>query len=64
MKTPKRCKDYHPFIDQYIDGIYSGEIASDKDIKAAMSLIESKLNDDDVFIDAQKIEKACGLYTL
>jgi len=58
MKTPKRCRDYHPFIDQYIDGIYSGEIASNKDIKAAMLLIESKLNDDDVFIDAPKNEKA------
>lgn len=58
MKTQKRCRNYHPFIDQYIDGIYSGEIASDKDIKAAMALIETKLNDDDVFIDAPKIEKA------
>lgn len=58
MKNLKRCSDYHPYIDQYIDGIYSGEIKSNKDIKAAIALIESRLSNPDVFIDGPKIEKA------
>lgn len=56
-----RKKDYHPYIDSYIDGCRSGEIIVNNDILLAHDLIEYKLDDDDVFIDTAKINKAVEL---
>lgn len=56
-----RQKDYHPYIDQYIDDCRSGENIVGKDILAAMDYVEYKLNHKDVFIDKEKIDKAVEL---
>lgn len=57
----KRQKDYHPYIDQYMDDIRLGKIPACKELKQAMDLIEEKLNNPDVFIDHEKIQKAVEL---
>jgi phage terminase large subunit-like protein len=57
----KRQRDYHPYIDSYMDGIRDGSIIAGKDIKLAMDYVEYKLNNPDVFIDAAKIDKAVEL---
>lgn len=57
----KRRKDYHPYIDSYMDDIRSGKVKACKEIKQAMDLVERKLCDDDVFIDGEKIDKAVEL---
>ena len=57
----KRCKNHHPYIDQYMDDINSGKIVASKDIKKAMAYIDRKLSDPDVFIDTDKIDKAVEL---
>ena len=62
MKQRKR--DYHPYIDEYMDNIRSGKIPSSEEIKLAMDYIEFKLDDPDVFIDIEKIEKAVELITI
>ena len=59
MKQRKR--DYHPYIDSYMDDIRSGKIPSSKELKQAMDYIEYKLDDPDIFIDTKKIEKAVEL---
>jgi phage terminase large subunit-like protein len=56
----RKC-NYHPYIDDYIDGIYSGETVAGNDILLAIDIVEQKLNDPDVFIDNAKIEKAVEL---
>ena len=56
-----RQKDYHPYIDQYIDDCRSGKNIVGKDILLACDYIEYKLNNPDVFIDAEKIDKAVEL---
>lgn len=56
-----RQKDYHPFIDQYMDDCRSGKNIVGEDILLAMDYIEYKLNDPDVFIDCEKIDKAVEL---
>lgn len=56
-----RKKDYHPYIDQYMDDCRSGKNIVGKDILAAMDYIENKLNDPDVFINTEKIDKAVEL---
>jgi len=56
-----RKRDYHPYIDSYMDDIRSGKIPSSNEIKQAMDLIEFKLDNDDVFIDENKIDKAVEL---
>lgn len=56
-----RRKDYHPFIDQYMDDCRSGKTIVGKDILAALDYVEERLNNPDVFIDAEKIEKAVEL---
>lgn len=60
MKTTRKC-NYHQYIDSYMDGCRNGEIIVDKDILAAMDYIEFKLNNPDVFIDGEKIEKGVEL---
>lgn len=56
-----RCRGYHPYIDSYIDGVRSGEIIVGKDILAAMDYVEYKLNNPDVVIRADMIDKAVEL---
>ena len=56
-----RQKDYHPYIDQYIDDCRSGKNIVGKEILLAMDYVESKLNNPDVFIDTKKIDKAVEL---
>lgn len=58
--TKRKC-NYHPYIDYYIDGVRDGSIIAGKDIHLAMEYIEFKLNDPDVFIDTDKIDKAVEL---
>ena len=57
----KRRKDYHPFIDGYIDGVRSGAIPACKELKQAMGYIEEKLDDPDVIIRGDMIDKAVEL---
>ena len=57
----KRKRDYHPYIDNYIDDCRSGKITVDNDILLAFNVVEYKLNNDDVFIDSEKTEKAVEL---
>lgn len=61
--TTWRCRqrDYHPYIDSYMDGCRDGSIVVDEDILLALDLAEYKLNNDDVFIDSKKIDKAVEL---
>ena len=59
MKARKR--DYHPYIDNYIDKIRSGKIESSKEIKLAMDLVERKLSQQDVIIESGMIDKAVEL---
>lgn len=56
----RRC-NYHPYIDSYMDGCRNGEIIVDDDILLALNLIEDKLDNPDVFIANEKIEKAVEL---
>jgi len=57
----QRRQGYHPYIDQYMDDCRSGKIIVGKDILLALDYIEEKLSDPDVFIDAEKIDKAVEL---
>jgi phage terminase large subunit-like protein len=57
----QRRRDYHPYIDSYMDNIRSGKIPASKELKQAMDYIEYKLDNPDVFIDIEKIDKAVEL---
>lgn len=59
----KKCrqKNYHPYIDAYIDGIYDGSVTPSDEIILAAGIVEEKLNDTRVFVDAEKIDKAVEL---
>src|SRR5665648_190736 len=61
MMTKCRQKDYHPYIDNYIDDCRNGSILVDKEILLAMDYLEYKLNNPAVFIDSVKIYKAVEL---
>ncbi len=63
MKMTRKCRkrDYHPYIDVYMDAIRSGEIPASKELKQAMDYIEGKLDNPDVVIDTKKIAKAVEL---
>ena len=56
-----RQQDYHPYIDDYIDKIRAGKIVSSKEIKLAMDLTERKLNQSNVIIKVDMIDKAVEL---
>jgi len=56
-----RRRDYHPYIDSYMDDIRSGKIPASKELLQAMDYIEFKLDAPDVFIDHEKIDKAVEL---
>jgi phage terminase large subunit-like protein len=59
MQT-RKC-NYHPYIDEYIDGCRNGTIVVGNDILLACDIVEEKLNNPDVFIDTEKIDKAIEL---
>lgn len=63
MTPMRKCRqrDYHPYIDAYMDGVRDGTIIAGKDIQLAMDYVEYKLNNPDVFIAAEKIDKAVEL---
>jgi phage terminase large subunit-like protein len=56
----RRC-DYHPYIDGYMDAIRSGALPASVDIHRAMDYIETKLDNPDVVIKADMIDKAVEL---
>ena len=58
-----RRKDYHKYIDSYMDKVRSGEILASSDLIKAMDLIENRLDDPDVEIRSDMIEKADELIT-
>ncbi|WP_242966491.1 terminase large subunit domain-containing protein [Clostridium sp. BSD9I1] len=58
--TMRKCS-YHPYIDAYMDDIRNGIIPSSEEIKLAMDYIEFKLDNPDVVIDNEKIDKAVEL---
>lgn len=53
----KTCK----YIEDYLLKIESNELPSSKEIKQAASLIRKKLEQDDVYVDTVKTEKAIEL---
>ena len=57
----KRRRDYHPYIDSYMDDIRSGKILACKELKQAMDYIEDKLDNSDVIIRGDMIDKAVEL---
>lgn len=61
MMRKCRQRDYHPYIDNYIDDCRSGKNIVDIDILLACDLVERKLNDNDVIIYHEKIDKAVEL---
>ena len=56
-----RRRDYHPYIDSYMDDIRTGKIPACKELHQAMDYIESKLGHPDVVIKQGKIAKAVEL---
>ena len=56
----RKC-NYHPFIDSYMDAITTRKIIASKDILLAMIYVKEKLNNPDVIIKADMIEKAVEL---
>jgi phage terminase large subunit-like protein len=57
----QRRKDYHPYINNYIDGVRSGEIPTCEELKHAMDYIEDKLDNPDVIVRGDMINKAVEL---
>lgn len=55
-----KCK-FNKYIDSYIDKIRSGKIPASKELHQAMDLVERKLNDPDVIIKNEMIDKAIEL---
>lgn len=49
---------YHPFIDDYIDGVRTGKYIVPEDVKLLVNLVERKLQQDHVIIDTNKITEA------
>lgn len=56
----RKCK-YHPHIDDYMMGIEKGDIVVGNDIKKAMVYISKKLDNLDVIIKGEMIDKAVEL---
>lgn len=56
----KTCKT-HPYIDDYLSKIATDDIKSSGKMKSVVKLVYRKLDDEDVFIDAEKIDKAVEL---
>lgn len=49
---------YHPYIDEYIDGVRSGKYLASKNVHLLMDLVERKLQQDNVVIDENEITEA------
>lgn len=49
---------YHPFIDDYIDGVRSGKYIVSNDVKLLVDLVERKLQQENVIIDTNEITEA------
>ena len=49
---------YHEFINEYMADVRQGKIRTSKKLKKAMDLVDLKLDNDDVFIDSDKIYDA------
>lgn len=56
----RKCK-YHPYIDDYMTAIETGAITAGKDIIRAMKYIRTKLDNPDVIIKTEMIDKAIEL---
>lgn len=56
-----RRKDYHPYIDSYIDGIRAGTIPACQELMLSPDYVEYKLDNPDVIIKADMIDKAVEL---
>lgn len=49
---------YHPFIDDYIDGVRSGKYIVSKDVKLLVELVDRKLQQNNVIIKTNEITEA------
>lgn len=58
MTTTSNNYKYNKYIDEYIFLVESNQIVTNKDIRAAIEIVKEKLNQPNVFIDNEKIEKA------
>ncbi|WKY45997.1 terminase large subunit [Eubacteriaceae bacterium ES2] len=56
----RKC-NYHQYIDSYIDDIRNGTVLASNEIKLMCDYVENKLDNDDVFIDSEAIDKAVEL---
>jgi len=56
--TKQRTYNYHPYIDEYMEMIEQGKIESCKEQKELMIFLRWKLDQPDVVIDAEAIEKS------
>lgn len=56
----RKC-NYHPYIDSYMDTLRNGKIPASKDVFEALELVEFKLNNPDVIIRSEMIDKAVEL---
>lgn len=62
MQTRKcRNKTYHPYIDDYIDGCRNRTIIVGNDMLLTCDIVDETLNNTNVFIDVEKIDKAVEL---
>lgn len=58
VATQTICKTGCKYIDDYHADIRAGRVKASEDLRLAIDYIERKLNDSDVYIDTEKIEKA------
>jgi Phage terminase-like protein, large subunit len=56
----RKC-NRHPYIDDYLEKIETDEIRSSKEMKLVVKLIDEKLDNEDIYIDNEKIAKAVEL---
>lgn len=56
-----RRRDYHPYIDSYIDGIRAGTIPACQELMLSPDYVEYKLDNPDVVIKGDMIDKAVEL---
>lgn len=61
MTTLTKDYRYHPYIDDYLEKIKSNPESFSKELKLVPALVQKKLDDPDVFIDTEKIDKAVEL---
>ena len=49
---------YHPYIDNYINMVESGQVKSSKEVKLLMGLLKKKLSQNNIVINHDEITKA------